>query len=240
MADLSDVDWEELTRELSNRVAVFVPDWTEHEDSDPGITLVQLFAFLTESLLYRTDLSPEVRVSLREILDRVERAHDAKCQDGTVTRNHFYAGKLLAAEDFEQEQSYHRTKHRRHNRLLHGVGIVSGLAVSVEPRSDGGDASVVVSPGVAIAPDGEELVVCERATLDMCAGKSLCYVTVALIERPANPTADGEASRTQETAEVAVLEDVPAGHLPIARLLGDGGAWLVDTAFEAVRSRPPE
>jgi hypothetical protein len=240
MTELSDADWEKLTRELSSRVAVFTPDWTEHEDSDPGITLIQLFGFLTESLLFRADLSPEARTHLRLVLDRLERAPDSTCQDGTLTRNSYFTGKQLTADDFEQEQSYHRSKHRRHNRLLHGVGIVSGLGVSVEPGSEGDDASVVVSPGVAIAPDGEELVVCERAILDVCAGKSLCYVTVALTERPENPTPSGEASRIQETAEVAVSEDAPAGHLAIARLLRDGDGWLVDAAFEPARSGQPD
>ena len=28
------------------------PDWTDFNESDPGITLLQLFEFLTESLLY--------------------------------------------------------------------------------------------------------------------------------------------------------------------------------------------
>ena len=36
------------------------PEWTNFEvDSDPGITIVQLFAFLTENLLYRADRIPE-------------------------------------------------------------------------------------------------------------------------------------------------------------------------------------
>jgi hypothetical protein len=28
-------------------------DWTDHQESDPGITLLQLFAYLAESLLNR-------------------------------------------------------------------------------------------------------------------------------------------------------------------------------------------
>jgi hypothetical protein len=33
------------------------PEWTNLQAGDPGVTLVELFGFLTESLLYRTDLS---------------------------------------------------------------------------------------------------------------------------------------------------------------------------------------
>ena len=35
------------------------PDWTDFNQSDPGVTLVELFAFLGESLLYRANLVPE-------------------------------------------------------------------------------------------------------------------------------------------------------------------------------------
>ena len=219
MTELSDADWKELTRDLSTRVGVVAPDWTDLEAHDPGITLVELFAYLTESLLAR-----------------LERAGDSGCKDGTLSRNRFFTGKLLTADDLDHEQSYVRTKHRRHNRLLHGVGIVSGLGVGVEPGPAGDDAVVVVLPGLAIAPDGEELVVCERVTRDACAGESVCYVTVALVERPANPTPGGEASRVQESAEVAVSKDIPPGHLAIARLSRDSGAWLVDPSFEPPRS----
>jgi hypothetical protein len=33
------------------------PEWTNLQAGDPGVTLVELFSFVTESLLYRTDLS---------------------------------------------------------------------------------------------------------------------------------------------------------------------------------------
>lgn len=32
------------------------PDWTQHNAHDPGVSLLQLFAFLPESLFHRTDL----------------------------------------------------------------------------------------------------------------------------------------------------------------------------------------
>jgi hypothetical protein len=238
VAELSDGGWDELIRDLSTRVAAFAPDWTGRVDSDPGVTLVELFAFVAESLLSRADLSPRARTRLDDVLARLERAGDSRCEDGTLSRNRFFAGKLLTADDLDQEQSYQRTKHRRHNRLLHGVGIIRGLGVSLEPGTAGGDPIVVVSPGVAIAPDGEELVLCERVTSDVCHGESICHVTAALAERPSDATPDGEHSHIEESAEIAVFADVPPGHLGIARLLNDSGTWRVDPSFEAARSRP--
>ena len=234
VAELSDAQWWELARDLSARVAVYTPDWTEPVGNDPGVTIVELFGFLGESLLSRADSSPLAQTRLRQVIQQLQRAKDIACQDGTLTRNRFFTGKLLTADDLSQEQDYHRSKQRRHNRLLHGVGVVRGLSVSLEARDAGGGPTITVSPGVAISPDGEDLVVCEPVTLDPCQGVATCYVTMSFVERPMEPTPEGEPSRIDESAEVAASEVVPPGHLAIARLLHDGSGWRVDSTF-----RPP-
>jgi hypothetical protein len=120
---------------------------------------------------------------------------------------------------------------------LHGVGIVRGLEVSLESPAGGGDPVVVVSPGVALDPSGEELVVCERVTRDVCQGVSSCYVVLRLVERATHPTPDGESSRVEESAEVAVSDDVPPEQLALARLIHDAGVWRADPTFNAPRVR---
>lgn len=50
----------DLVRDTLARVPVHTPEWTQLSESDPGVTLVELFAFLTESLLYRANRVPEV------------------------------------------------------------------------------------------------------------------------------------------------------------------------------------
>jgi hypothetical protein len=228
-------DWDELARDLSKRVAAFAPDWTEPTGADPGVTIVELFGFLAESILGRADGSARGRARLRKVFAQLERADAEGCSDGTLSRNRYSFGQLLTAADFEHEQDYQRTKHRRHNRLLHGVGIVRGLAVKVEGAEAGGDPVVVVSPGLAIAADGEELLVCEGVTRDVCPGPVVCYVTVGLAERPTNVVAPGEASRIEESADVAVVEEVPVGHLAIARLTRAGKSWRADPDFRPAR-----
>ena len=37
----------------------YAPEWTNHNESDPGITLLQLFAWFTDLLLYRVNQVPE-------------------------------------------------------------------------------------------------------------------------------------------------------------------------------------
>jgi len=48
----------------------------------------------------------------------------------SLERPRFFTGKLLTTEDLALEQQYFREKLRRHNRSLHGFGIVSGLKVT--------------------------------------------------------------------------------------------------------------
>ena len=56
---LDDRNFDELMREAIVRIPVHTPEWNNFNDSDPGITLVQLFAFMTENLLYRSNRIPE-------------------------------------------------------------------------------------------------------------------------------------------------------------------------------------
>lgn len=53
------LNYRQLVRETLERVPSHTPEWTNLNDSDPGVTLVQLFAFLTEALSYRANLIPE-------------------------------------------------------------------------------------------------------------------------------------------------------------------------------------
>ena len=51
--------YREILAEAMARVPAHTPEWTHLGDSDPGVTLLQLFAFMTESLVYRTNRIPE-------------------------------------------------------------------------------------------------------------------------------------------------------------------------------------
>ena len=57
---IDDRSFEELLTEAKRRIPAHTPEWTNFEgDSDPGITIVQLFSFLTENLLYRAGRIPD-------------------------------------------------------------------------------------------------------------------------------------------------------------------------------------
>ena len=55
---IDDRRFPQLVEETLARAPVHTPEWTNFGQGDPGVTLVQLFAFLTESLLYRANLTP--------------------------------------------------------------------------------------------------------------------------------------------------------------------------------------
>ena len=231
----TDPDWPKLARDLSERVAAFAPEWTDRTDTDPGITIVELFGFLAENLLGEPERSSRVRTRLRDVLARLDGGDDEPCPDGTLTRVRYFDRQLVTAEDLREEQAYHRAGRRRHNVELHGTGIVRGLEVGVEGPPGQGSV-VVVSPGVAIAPDGEELVVCEARTILVRKGKPPLHVVLRFAEREVATTTHDEASRIEESATIAVVEDVPQGDLPIARLTRHGRKWLLDATFKPARS----
>ena len=56
---VDDRRYEQLVADALARIPVHTPEWTHTGASDPGVTLVELFAFIAESLLYRANLIPE-------------------------------------------------------------------------------------------------------------------------------------------------------------------------------------
>ncbi|QEU96631.1 putative baseplate assembly protein [Streptomyces kanamyceticus] len=56
---LDDRDFEQLRAELIQRIPTYAPEWTDHNASDPGIALLDLFAFLGESVLFRFNQIPD-------------------------------------------------------------------------------------------------------------------------------------------------------------------------------------
>lgn len=67
---IDDRDYATLVSESLARVPVHTPEWTNFNSADPGVTLVQLFAFLTESLIFRANQIPERnRAAFLQLLD---------------------------------------------------------------------------------------------------------------------------------------------------------------------------
>src|SRR5258708_12019590 len=56
---IDDRRYQDLLDDSLARIPVHNPEWTNFNQSDPGVTLIQVFAFLTENLLYRSNQIPE-------------------------------------------------------------------------------------------------------------------------------------------------------------------------------------
>jgi hypothetical protein len=53
LPNLDDRSYDSLVEEARSLIPNYAPEWTNHNASDPGITLVELFAYLSEILIYR-------------------------------------------------------------------------------------------------------------------------------------------------------------------------------------------
>lgn len=56
---IDDQNYQEILNNALARVRVHNPEWTNLSPSDPGVTILELFAFMTETLLYRSNRIPE-------------------------------------------------------------------------------------------------------------------------------------------------------------------------------------
>lgn len=56
---LDDLRYQAVAELLRRQIPIYTPEWTDHNDSDPGITLIQLFAHLAEMIGYRLNQLPD-------------------------------------------------------------------------------------------------------------------------------------------------------------------------------------
>jgi predicted phage baseplate assembly protein len=57
--DLDDRRFQDLVDEAKRLVQKRCPEWTDHNVSDPGVTLIETFAYMTDQLLYRLNRVPD-------------------------------------------------------------------------------------------------------------------------------------------------------------------------------------
>jgi hypothetical protein len=218
------------------------PGWTRFNDTDPGITLIELLAWVAEGLLFRSGDDSERRRAavLRAAADVVAVAEACAIEREPLKRPSFFDGRLIDAATLQSEQDYHREKHRRHNRNLHGFGIVSGLEVRVDATAGADGDSIVVDPGYAIDRSGEEIAVSECVRLALPADGDAAHVSLRHWDHPgAEVPSQGtlNVSDVDEACAIAIVRDVLPSALSIARLVRVDGHWSVDSAFVRTRAR---
>lgn len=58
--NLDDRHFRDIVEEAIQRIPVYCPGWTDHNESDPGVTLIELFAWMTDMLLFRLNQVPDL------------------------------------------------------------------------------------------------------------------------------------------------------------------------------------
>jgi hypothetical protein len=164
-----------------------------------------------------------------------------------LKRPRYFTGELLTPEDLAGEQEYLLEKHRRHNRYLHGYGVVSGLEVSCK------GSVVSVTPGIALDASGNEIIANQCSELRLARGAPAAYVVARYLEREIDPVpragSDDEgvqSSRIEEGFEITIESEKesdqhgsggPTGHgIVLARLLFERNRWKVDRKFRRLKA----
>ncbi|MBW4436946.1 MAG: putative baseplate assembly protein [Pleurocapsa minor GSE-CHR-MK-17-07R] len=77
---LDDRSFRDLVDEARRRIPLYCPEWTDHNLSDPGITLIELFAWMTDIVLYRLNRVPDkMYVKFMEMIGiRMQEAEPAR------------------------------------------------------------------------------------------------------------------------------------------------------------------
>ncbi len=176
--------------------------------------------------------------------------------DHPMKRPNYFTGQMLSADDFTAEQEYHRGKQRRHNLLCHGFGVVQGLKVSTVKKN--ARWTVVIEPGSAIDPAGNEIQLCMKVTFRLPESETAIQVGIRFSERLCDPvpivsdatSLSSQPSRAREGCEM-LLDPVstPRGSraktgglgtslnvLPLARLVRKGGVWRISRTFKTPRA----
>jgi hypothetical protein len=181
-----------------------------------------------------------------------------------LERARFFARQLVGPDDLTQDQTYFREKARRHNRMLHGWGIVCGAGVTGGAKA----CEVVVGSGYILGPYGDEIVIDRDVTFDVCSqgtatdpcggadpwctdvrahrreGEKL-YLAIRAAEcdtRPVRTTAcscgcddaECEYSRTRDSFELAALTELPDEYKRLEKLTSLAELILLARSFACV------
>jgi hypothetical protein len=125
-----------------------------------------------------------------------------------LCRPRFFAGQLLSEEDLNRLDHYIVAKNRLHNRHLFGSGVVCGLEVVCNTCDPAGSGTVIVRPGYALSPCGNDIVVCCDEAVNICDLINRCRPRhddcIDPHDRPHVPDRDDDADRGDEEWVLAI------------------------------------
>ena len=110
----------------------------------------------------------------------------------SMERVRYFTRQLITPDDLTLEQEYFQNKMRRHNRFLHGWGVVCGCLV--QPVLEANSAWMVrITPGYILGPYGDEILIEREVTIDLhkeglegtaaCVGQTDPWCSDVVVER---------------------------------------------------------
>lgn len=171
--NLDDRTFDDFVREGLSLLPAWAPEWTNHNPSDPGITLIELLAYFTELLLYRIGrITPESKLQFLRLLKGAEwqgwqsisKSDASELQraiDNTV-RELAHMDCAVTAQDFERLALDAAAEHLGSHQGVRAEAIrtLAVPAVDLEHARDASadrdlqaHVSVVVAPGSELEPE---------------------------------------------------------------------------------------
>ncbi|MCP9835703.1 MULTISPECIES: hypothetical protein [unclassified Cyanobium] len=132
LPNLDDRTFEELVAAAKRLIPAHAPSWTDHNPSDPGITLVELFAYLTEMQLYRANRISEPAL---EAFVRLLRGDPAYKITQNIEQEIGDAVQALRLENRAVTVADFRELVMRNHPQVARVHCLQGSRVDVTPRS---------------------------------------------------------------------------------------------------------
>jgi hypothetical protein len=117
-----------------------------------------------------------------------------------LERLNYFHGQLLSPSDFTAEQEYFLARSRRHNRYLHGWGVVCGLKVTAANSSE-----ITVEPGLAIDCAGNEIQVLSQSRLKIPMNLDVCFVVLQYVETQSSPIPNALGAATSTAEELTFM-----------------------------------
>ncbi len=177
-----------------------------------------------------------------------------------LVRPIFFPGKLLTADDLNAEQEYFIGRHRRHNRALHGFGVVQGLRVS-----SSGAGHIQISAGLALDCLGQEVILEQTKEIKILKSvEKVLYLGICFVEEqiditPTLPTSVQDfaesfnAARLKESFRFDWYSEDPCAHqkrktafpetcgrahpITLARLILRKGKRALDSKYRRVYAK---
>lgn len=264
LPNLDDRSYSDLVEEGRSLIPTYAPEWTNHNSSDPGITLVEMFAYLSEMLIYRLNrITDDNKLSFLKLLNgpawkpSPEKSLGEEMREAVMQLRE--PNRAVTCEDFERLATAVSAEVARARciaeRNLEAVGPAASsekrpghISVVVLPshvgimrglevtRAGSNNQKVSIGPGVATDRDGRELALTAAATLDLPAEdlKDGLFVTIAY---------GGGAKSTPESAPkpplLAATKMLPAADSPVVMLarVSTGGDGTLRVESPAVRQQ---